>query len=88
MDARAPLSRADTEALFHAIFRGELAEEELVEKRRGLGMYVTEGAREKLLASERDRFLKEEWPLVVERIQRLGLDIEKLMNSADKESKR
>jgi len=51
-------------------------------------MYVTEGAREKLLASERDRFLKEEWPLVVERIQRLGLDIEKLMNSADKESKR
>jgi GntR family transcriptional regulator len=66
----------------------ELADEELVEKRRGLGMYVTEGAREKLLASERDRFLKEEWPLVVERIQRLGLDIEKLMNSADKESKR
>ena len=43
----------------------ELADEELVEKRRGLGMYVTEGAREKLLASERDRFLKEEWPLVV-----------------------
>ena len=57
----------------------ELADEELVEKRRGLGMYVTEGAPEKLLASERDRFLKEEWPMVVERIQRLGLDLQKLM---------
>jgi GntR family transcriptional regulator len=51
-------------------------------------MYVTEGAREKLLASERDRFLKEEWPLVVERITRLGLDIERLVRDADKESKR
>ena len=40
----------------------------------------------KLLASERDRFLKEEWPLVIERIQRLGLDFEKLMRSADKET--
>ena len=49
-------------------------------------MYVTDGAREKLLASERDRFLKEEWPLVIERIQRLGLDFEKLMRSADRET--
>ncbi len=64
----------------------ELADELLVEKRRGLGMYVTDGAREKLLASERDRFLKEEWPLVIERIQRLGLDFEKLMRSADRET--
>ena len=46
----------------------ELADESLVEKRRGLGMYVTEGAPEKLLASERERFLRDEWPLVVERI--------------------
>lgn len=57
----------------------ELVDETLVEKRRGLGMYVTDGAREKLLASERERFLTEEWPAVVERIRRLGLDIEKLM---------
>ena len=64
----------------------ELADEALVEKRRGLGMYVTDGAREKLLASERDRFLKEEWPLVIERIQRLGLDFDKLVRSADKEA--
>ena len=59
----------------------ELADEAIVEKRRGLGMYVTEGASEKLLSSERERFLREEWPLVLERIQRLGLAIEDLLKS-------
>ncbi|TDK22490.1 GntR family transcriptional regulator [Luteimonas aestuarii] len=58
----------------------ELADEALVEKRRGLGMYVTEEASKKLLLNERDRFLKEEWPLVLERIQRLGLSIDELMH--------
>lgn len=57
----------------------ELADENLVEKRRGLGMYMTDNAREQLLASERERFLKEEWPLVIERINRLGLDSEALL---------
>ncbi|WP_140908825.1 GntR family transcriptional regulator [Cognatiluteimonas lumbrici] len=57
----------------------ELADEALVEKRRGLGMYVTEEASKKLLSSERDRFLTEEWPLVLERIQRLGLDMQALL---------
>jgi GntR family transcriptional regulator len=57
----------------------ELADEALVEKRRGLGMYVTEEAARKLLASERERFLREEWPLVLERIQRLGLSMQELM---------
>jgi len=61
----------------------ELADEALVEKRRGLGMYVTEEASKKLMASERDRFLKEEWPLVLERIQRLGLDPRTLLAPAD-----
>ena len=60
----------------------ELADETLVEKRRGLGMYVTEGATGKLLASERERFLREEWPAMVERIQRLGLRVEDLQSSA------
>jgi len=60
----------------------ELADEALVEKRRGLGMYVTEEASKKLLASERDRFLREEWPLVLERIQRLGLDAADLLRHA------
>lgn len=57
----------------------ELADESLVEKRRGLGMYVTEEAAKKLLSSERERFLREEWPLVLERIQRLGLRMDELL---------
>lgn len=58
----------------------ELVDESLVEKRRGLGMYVTDGAPEKLLASERQRFLKEEWPAMLARIEQLGLKLEELMN--------
>jgi GntR family transcriptional regulator len=65
----------------------ELADETLVEKRRGLGMYVTEGATGKLLASERERFLREEWPAMVERIQRLGLHVEDLLKSAASQEK-
>jgi len=57
----------------------ELVDEQLVEKRRGIGMYVTEGASEKLLASERERFLRDEWPAMLERIRRLGLDTEALL---------
>ena len=60
----------------------ELADEALVEKRRGLGMYVTEEASKKLLANERERFLREEWPLVLERIQRLGLSSNELLQPA------
>ena len=59
----------------------ELADEVLVEKRRGLGMYVTEEASRKLLASERERFLTEEWPRVLVRIQRLGLRADDLLKS-------
>lgn len=65
----------------------ELVDETLVEKRRGLGMYVTEGAPEKLLMSERERFLREEWPAVVARIQRLGLQMDELVRATTKESR-
>ena len=57
----------------------ELVDDNLVEKRRGIGMYVTEGASEKLLASERERFLREEWPAMVERIRQLGLSLDQLL---------
>ena len=46
-------------------------------------MYVTDGAREKLLVSERERFLREEWPPLLERIRRLGMNMEELMLSAN-----
>ena len=57
----------------------ELVDENLVEKRRGLGMYVTEGARSALMKSERDRFLSDEWPTLYARLQRLGLSLKDLM---------
>lgn len=56
----------------------ELVDEQLVEKRRGLGMYVTDGARTALLARERERFMREEWPPLRQRIRRLGIDLEQL----------
>ena len=58
----------------------ELADEELVEKRRGLGMFVKSGARTLLLRGERQKFLDEEWPRICETIQRLGLTAEELLN--------
>src|SRR6202012_5726993 len=51
----------------------QLADEQLVEKRRGLGMFVTTGARDLLLKGERQRFLTEQWPAIQATIQRLGL---------------
>jgi GntR family transcriptional regulator len=59
----------------------ELVDENLVEKRRGLGMYVTEGARGALMKSERDRFLTDEWPPLYARLQRLGLSLKELMEA-------
>src|SRR3954468_15473247 len=51
----------------------ELVDEELVEKRRGLGMFVKTGARDLLMRGEREKFLDEEWPRVYATMQRLGL---------------
>src|SRR5256885_10370672 len=58
----------------------ELVDEQVVEKRRGLGMYVRDGARNLLLKGERQKFLAEEWPRIQAIIQRLGLDAEELLN--------
>lgn len=62
-----------------------LVEEGVVEKRRGLGMFVRSGARERLMESERAHFLQEEWPAMLMRIRQLGLDIEELPRSASGE---
>jgi GntR family transcriptional regulator len=59
----------------------ELVDEGLVEKRRGLGLFIKEGARELLLQGERQKFLAEEWPRVHATIQRLGLKTEDLLDS-------
>ncbi|MBV9993330.1 MAG: GntR family transcriptional regulator [Alphaproteobacteria bacterium] len=60
----------------------QLADEQIVEKRRGLGMFINAGARELLLKAERQRFLSEQWPNIHATIQRLGLTSEELLNSS------
>jgi len=62
----------------------ELVDEELVESRRGLGMFVNTGAREMLLERERRNFLKERWPEIYATIERLGLKPEDLLDGAGK----
>jgi len=50
-----------------------LGDEGLIESRRGLGLYVTAGARARLRAAERQRFRHAEWPRLREKLQRLGI---------------
>jgi GntR family transcriptional regulator len=59
----------------------QLVDEELVEKKRGLGMFVKEGARTVLLEGERQKFLDEQWPRVYATIRRLGLKPEELLRA-------
>ena len=51
----------------------------VVESRRGMGMFVAEGARTKLLTHEREKFLAEEWPRIKAQIEALGLDVSSLL---------
>ena len=59
----------------------ELVREDIAEKRRGIGMMVKDGVREALSARERTKFLKEEWPEVVGRMQRMGIDVRALLKA-------
>jgi DNA-binding transcriptional regulator YhcF (GntR family) len=60
----------------------QLADEQIVEKRRGVGMFVKAGVRQQLLRDERQRFLAEEWPAVLATLRRLGLKAEELLGAA------
>jgi DNA-binding transcriptional regulator YhcF (GntR family) len=60
----------------------QLVDEQLVESRRGRGMFINEGARDLLRKGERERFLVEEWPRVHATIQRLGLSAKELLGAA------
>jgi GntR family transcriptional regulator len=62
----------------------QLADEQLVEKRRGRGMFVNAGARQALMKDEKQAFLDSEWPKVYATIVRLGLNVEELMKRGAK----
>jgi len=64
----------------------QLVDEALVEKRRGLGMFVVQGARDLLLKGERQKFVEEEWPKVYATIQRLGLKASDLLADSEKKA--
>src|SRR5579864_7593448 len=50
----------------------QLVDEQLVETKRGRGMFINAGARDLLLQGERKKFLTEQWPAIHATIQRLG----------------
>jgi GntR family transcriptional regulator len=60
----------------------ELVDEQLVETKRGLGMFVKSGARGLLLEGERQKFLTEQWPRIAATIQRLGITPKELLRAA------
>jgi GntR family transcriptional regulator len=64
----------------------QLAIEGLVETRRGLGMFIIEGARDLLMEGEREKFLREEWPRVHASMRRLGLDPEALLRGVERKA--
>lgn len=55
----------------------------VVEKRRGLGMFVAGGARQALLTHERNKFLKEDWPRIAAQIRALDLDLAALLKTGE-----
>jgi len=61
----------------------ELVDEGLVEKKRGRGMFINEGAQDQLLKDERRRFIEKEWPTVLQTIERLGLDAAELLRQQE-----
>src|SRR4030088_3008871 len=65
----------------------QLVDDQLVEKKRGLGMFIKVGARDLLLKGERQKFLTEEWPRVHATIERLGLNAEDLLDGSARRSK-
>lgn len=57
-------------------------EDGLIVVKRGVGMFVAEGATAKLRANERRDFLDRRWPAIVDQIRRLDLDVEDLIERA------
>ena len=62
----------------------ELVDLKIVEKRRGLGMFIIESAKNQLIKLERDKFLKGDWPSILRKAEQLDIDIIELVNKGQK----
>lgn len=63
----------------------ELQDDGLLEKRRGLGMFVTKGTKDSVIKRERKLFLENEWPPIRQKIRDLGIGLEELAQDFDVE---
>ena len=71
---------ADVGALENVLGNQELVDLNIVEKRRGLGMFITDGAKKELLKLEKSKFLHNEWPNTLKRAESLGIDLRELLS--------
>src|SRR3546814_8382239 len=58
-------------------------DEGLVTVKRGVGMFVADGATERLRELMRDDFLTNVWPPVAQQMRRIGLDARTLLDLSD-----
>ena len=62
-----------------------LVDDQVITKKRGLGMFVEVGAKAMLLESEKQKFINQEWPEIRRRIERLGLSADDLLSKNNSE---
>ncbi|MAS50769.1 MAG: GntR family transcriptional regulator [Chloroflexi bacterium] len=60
----------------------ELVDLNIVEKRRGLGMFITDSAKKELIKLERNKFMKGDWPALLKKADQLDIDLTELINKS------
>ena len=60
----------------------ELVDLNIVEKRRGLGMFITDSAKKELVKLERNKFMRGDWPSLLKKADQLGIDLLELINKS------
>ena len=60
----------------------ELVDLNIVEKRRGLGMFITDSAKKELIKLERNKFMRGDWPSLLKKADQLGIDLVELINKS------
>lgn len=62
----------------------QLVEEKLIEKKRGLGMFVTIGAQQKVLNQRKDNFINKELLKVLDEAKKLNISQEQLIELVER----